>query len=169
MIFIIFQHAHALEILKDHLNANSHVLDVGVGSGYLASCFSRYITQQGPGTGVVVGIEHHPKLVELANKNINDDDPDLLKSGKIILIEGDGRAGYPAKGPYDAIHVGAAAPEVPQTLIDQLKEGGRMICPVGPAGDTQHLEQFDKKQNGEVVRTRLMGVMYVPLCDLSEQ
>lgn len=105
-------HAHALEILKDFLRPDSHVLDVGLGSGYLATCFARFIAQQGPGNGVVVGIEHHPKLVEMANNNIKDDDPSLLESGKIIVVEGDGRLGYPQKAPYDAIHVGAAASEV---------------------------------------------------------
>lgn len=126
-------HAYALEILQKHLKPDARVLDVGAGSGFLTVCFSRFLQAQSPDSkGVVVGIEHHPKLVEFAISNINTDDPKLIPDGKVIIIEGDGREGCEEHGPYDAIHVGAAAAEIPDKLLSQLKNGGRMICPVGP-------------------------------------
>ncbi|XP_055610466.1 protein-L-isoaspartate(D-aspartate) O-methyltransferase [Uranotaenia lowii] len=159
-------HAYALELLENHLKADSRVLDVGSGSGYLTACFARYIHAKENASGLVVGIEHHPELVKLGIKNIREDDASLIETGKVIMVEGDGRQGSKEHAPYDCIHVGAAAPETPTELINQLKPGGRMIIPVGPDGGTQYLEQYDKDSNGKVSNTRLMGVMYVPLTDL---
>ncbi|GAB0098844.1 Protein-L-isoaspartate(D-aspartate) O-methyltransferase [Sergentomyia squamirostris] len=160
-------HAYALELLKDHVRPGSHVLDVGSGSGYLTACFARYMKAQAEdANSLVVGIEHQAKLVDLSIRNIQSDDASLLESGIIKLIQGDGRLGCAEHAPYDAIHVGAAAPDTPTELIDQLNKGGRLIVPVGPAQGSQYLEQYDKDTSGTVTKTRLMGVMYVPLTDL---
>ncbi|KAE8587652.1 hypothetical protein XENTR_v10022052 [Xenopus tropicalis] len=103
-------HAHALELLEDKLVEGAKALDVGSGSGYLTACFARMVGL----TGKVVGIEHINHLVKDAVQNVKQDDPALLSNGRIKFVVGDGRLGYPEDGPYDAIHVGAAAATVPQ-------------------------------------------------------
>jgi len=160
-------HAFAMEYLRDHMKPGAKVLDVGSGSGYLTACFYRYIKSQGENANTkVVGIEHQPELVRQSTANLNADDVNLLQSGQLIIVEGDGRKGCPEHGPYNAIHVGAASPELPNALIEQLAKGGRLIVPVGPAGGDQYMQQYDKDMSGKVTNTRLMGVMYVPLTDL---
>lgn len=85
----------------------------------------------------------------------------------MILLVTDGRQGYPEDAPYDAIHVGAAAPEIPKALIEQLKPGGRLVIPVGTF--FQDLQVIDKKQDGSLsVRTET-SVRYVPLTSREEQ
>ena len=77
--------------------------------------------------------------------------------------------GYPEAGPYNAIHVGAAAHVIPQDLLSQLKLGGRMVIPLGSETGGQWLEQIDKREDGTIERKKLMGVRYVPLTDREKQ
>lgn len=81
------QHAFALEYLREHMKPGAHVLDVGSGSGYLTACFYRYIQSQGENINTkIVGIEHQPELVEISKCNLNNDDPAMLQSNKIVIV-----------------------------------------------------------------------------------
>lgn len=73
------------------------------------------------------------------------------------------------KAPYAAIHVGAAAKEIPEALVHQLKEGGVMVVPVGEVNQTQQLMVVRKMQGGQVTKEVHCTVRYVPLCDLEQQ
>ncbi|VDM44822.1 unnamed protein product [Toxocara canis] len=140
-------HATALELLKDHLKEGDKALDVGSGSGYLTACMAIMVGK----TGKVVGIEHIGELVNDSIANVEKHHADLITSGRILFVEGDGRDGYEDEAPYKAIHVGAAAPRIP------------------PKGGNQRFMQVDKLENGQTKSTDLMGVIYVPLTDKHRQ
>ncbi|CAF0789995.1 unnamed protein product [Adineta steineri] len=156
-------HCFGLEILKDHLKPGAKVLDVGSGSGYLTACMARLVR---PG-GKAIGVEHIQELVDKSIVNLKKNNKDLFDDGSLEIHKGDGRQGYAAEAPYDAIHVGAAAPDTPHELIRQLKVGGRLISPVG--GRDQEMITYDKKEDGTYHEQRHMGVMYVPLTDEKKQ
>ena len=159
-------HASACESLLPYLQPSARVLDVGSGSGYLTHVLANLVSAKGEG-GKVVGIDHIQGLVDLANKNMgkSPEGREMLANKAVEFVCGDGRKGYPAGGPYDAIHVGAAAKEVHEGLLGQLKAPGRMFIPVGEDGGMQWIWVVDKKADGSVERVRDMGVRYVPLTD----
>ena len=88
---IVFQHAHALEILSDHLSEGKRALDVGSGSGYLTACMAIMVGA----SGKAVGIDHIPELVNKSMDNIRKDHKlaNLMLSGQLSLVTGDGRKG----------------------------------------------------------------------------
>jgi protein-L-isoaspartate(D-aspartate) O-methyltransferase len=164
-------HAHALELLLPRLtNAKPplQVLDVGCGSGYLTACFAELLQLLGKTSGSkVYGMDVYSTLVESSTRNIQAYCPELLHE-TISIAHANGWEGMPHKT-FDAIHVGAAAPEIPQALLMQLKLGGVMILPVGPNGGLQHLYQVSRTnvsplyQPKDFLMERLLGVRYVPL------
>merc|ERR1719491_29123 len=98
-------HGMALKLLIDHLRPGSRALDVGCGSGFLSAVMAHLV---GP-TGLVVGVDYLEPLVQLSLKNVGKSHGELLERGSLRLELGDGWKGSPKDGPFDAIHVGAAA------------------------------------------------------------
>ncbi|RMY64205.1 hypothetical protein D0864_12421 [Hortaea werneckii] len=116
-------HAAACESLLPYLRPGARVLDIGSGSGYLTHVLAELVK---PG-GKVIGVEHISPLVELARRNTGKsvEGRELLESGAIRYVKGDGRLGWKEEGPYDAIHVGAAAAGQNRELVEQLRAPGR--------------------------------------------
>ncbi|KAH8948972.1 hypothetical protein BDL97_10G005800 [Sphagnum fallax] len=113
-------------------------------------------------TGWTVGVEHIPELVDHSIVAIKQTPAgSLLDNGHLNIYVADGKLGYAEGGPYDAIHVGAAAAELPDALVNQLKPNGRMVIPVGTS--SQDLIIVDKLEDGSIRKTVKMGVRYVPL------
>ncbi|KAI0696816.1 protein-L-isoaspartate O-methyltransferase [Cytidiella melzeri] len=157
-------HAYASEHLLPYLKPGAKVLDVGSGSGYLAAVLYHLVTSPSGTKGKVIGIDHIPELVDFSTDNLKRDGlGKAMEESNLVMIAGDGRKGYPREAPYDAIHVGAAAPTLPEALVQQLASPGRMFIPVGTS--RQVIIQVDKDEQGNVTQKELMGVMYVPLTD----
>ncbi|MCL7030100.1 hypothetical protein MKW94_014611 [Papaver nudicaule] len=157
-------HAACLELLVENLLPGMHALDVGSGTGYLTACFALMVGSQGR----AIGIEHIPELASTSLENIkNSAAAPFLEEGSLSIHVNDGRLGWPEFAPYDAIHVGAAAPEIPQALIEQLKPGGRLVIPVGVG--VQNLQVVDKKMDGSVTVRNELAVRYIPLTSLKAQ
>jgi protein-L-isoaspartate(D-aspartate) O-methyltransferase len=141
--------ALSTDLLK--IDSNSVVLDVGTGSGYQAAVLAEIASR-------VYSIEVIPSLGREAEKRL-----EALGYGNIEIRIGDGYQGWPEKAPFDAIVVAAAAPLVPQALVDQLKPGGRMVVPVGGDGEIQYLKLITKHADGGYDEKKVLPVRFVPL------
>jgi len=143
------------------LEVGHKVLEVGAGSGWHASTIAEIVAPTDTPKekwGHVYTVEIVPELAEFARKNIE-------KAGygdRITVICGDGSMGCPEKAPYDRILVTAAAPDVPKPLIEQLKNGGVLVIPVGGMHFYQTLVRVRKK-DGKIAEENLGGVAFVPL------
>jgi protein-L-isoaspartate(D-aspartate) O-methyltransferase len=135
---------------KLELSPLHKVLEVGTGSGYQAAVLS-YLCRR------VYTVERWRELQKAAEQRMAK-----LKIGNVTTIIGDGWLGWPPQAPFDRIIVTAAALDAPAALLDQLKEGGRMIIPLGETRDSQSLVQIDKTPE-VLVETALLPVRFVPL------
>lgn len=135
------------------LNVGDKVLEVGAGSGYHAALLAEMVQTR------VFTIERIPELVEFAKKNLKN----TGYGDRVEVVLGDGTNGYAHEAPYDKIMVTAAAPKVPEALIEQLKPGGRIAIPLGGAIFSQRLVLVKKSKTGDVSQRDLMGVAFVPL------
>jgi len=131
------------------LNPSDTVLEIGTGSGYQTALLSE-LTRQ------VYSVERHEALARAARATLA-----RLGFNNVEVFVGDGSRGLPDRAPFDAIVVSAAAPQIPPPLFEQLREGGRMVIPVGPA-HAQEL-QLVRKHEGQPVVTSMEGCRFVPL------
>jgi protein-L-isoaspartate(D-aspartate) O-methyltransferase len=139
--------AMSIEALK--LRGDETVLEVGAGSGYQAAILSKLAEK-------VYAIEIIPELVANARRVL-----DSLGIDNVEIICADGRKGWPDGAPYDGIVVAAAAEEVPRALVEQLKEGGRLVIPVG--GRWGQSLQTSRKRGDELETEELCRCVFVPL------
>ncbi len=131
--------------------AELRVLEIGTGSGYQAAVLAPLVKH-------VYTIEIVPELAKSASEL-------LLKLGykNVTVRWGDGYKGWPEEAPFDRIIVTAAPPELPKTLLDQLKPGGKLVAPVGGTILGQDLIVVDKTADGRIRRRSVIPVMFVPM------
>ena len=139
----------ALMTLLLNLKGDEKVLEVGTGSGYQAAILAHLARD-------VYTIERDPYLADRAWKVLSD-----LGLKNVYLHVGDGSKGFESKAPYQAILVTAAAPSVPQTLLDQLDDCGRLVIPVGGRAG-QYLEKW-QRSGSKLEQDVLVPVAFVPL------
>jgi protein-L-isoaspartate(D-aspartate) O-methyltransferase len=140
----------ALMAQELELTGSETVLEVGAGCGYAAAVLGALAAR-------VVTVEIVRELVELARSNLRRTGRD----GNVLVVRGDGSMGYSPVAPYDAISVAAAAPDVPVSLLEQLRDPGRVVIPVGSRED-QELRVI-RKRGGRIDYRTGVQCRFVPL------
>jgi len=135
------------------LDPTSRVLEVGTGSGYQCAVLAEL-------AGEVVSLERHAALADTAAVQLH-----ALGYGNVAVHAADGSLGWPARAPYDAILVTAAAPALPEALLGQLAEGGTLVCPVGTRAEQELV--VVRREGGVLKPCHAMRCVFVPL--LGEQ
>ena len=144
-------HVVALMIEALDLKGGEKVLEIGGGSGYAAAVLGQI-------AGSVYSIERIEELANTAKATL-----EALGCDNVQMRHGDGTRGCPDQAPFDAIVVAAGTPEVPPPLKQQLKEGGRLVIPVGRNDHFQHLVRIVRLSEDEYVEEDLVPVRFVPL------
>ena len=143
--FIVALMTHLAAVESDHT-----VLEVGTGSGYQAAVLARLVRK-------VCTVEIIPRLAEAAANVLRE-----LGYDNVSVKIGDGYEGWPDCGPFDAVIVTAALGHVPPPLIEQLKVGGRLVMPLGPAEAPQQLTVIEKIAPSETRMRSIILVRFVP-------
>jgi len=136
------------ELLR--LKRGDKVLEIGLGSAYQAAVLAELTDQ-------VYSVEIVEELYKQGTETLR-----RLGYTQVQTRHGDGYYGWEEHAPYDAIIVTCAPDHIPQPLVNQLKDGGRLVVPVGPPGSYQTLWLVEK-QDGKVTSRSIMGVVFVPL------
>ena len=134
-----------------HLQPHHVILEVGTGSGYQAAVLSQLVAR-------IYSVERIAQLAKEARARLQG-----LGYLNVEVVEGDGYRGLPEHAPYDGIIVTAAAPHIPQPLVDQLKPSARLVIPLGGAFAGQELVVVEKSVDGHLSERRLLSVAFVPL------
>ena len=134
-----------------HLKKEHTVLEIGTGSGYQAAILGEIAKE-------VYTIEIIPELAASAGSLLKK-----LNYKNIDVRTGDGYKGWPEKAPFDRIIVTAAPEEIPEELVDQLANNGRMILPVGENELSQYLWVIKKNKKGVVTKEQILPVRFVPM------
>jgi protein-L-isoaspartate(D-aspartate) O-methyltransferase len=132
------------------LTGSESVLEVGAGCGYAAAVLGELAAR-------VITVEIVPELVDLARANLRR----ARRDGNVLVVRGDGSMGYAPSAPYDAISVAAGAPDVPMALLDELRDPGRAVIPVGSLED-QELRVI-RKRAGRIECRAGVACRFVPL------
>lgn len=133
------------------LQPTHRLFELGTGSGYQAAVASRLVSE-------VYTVEIVPELADRADSTLS-----RLGYDNIHVRAGDGWAGWPEVAPFDRIIVTAAAEELPEPLLQQLRAGGKMILPLGQPGAVQQLVLVEKSKDGKIVLRELLPVRFVPV------